>query len=83
MDLLVKLIGPLLGSINLANVGTLLLAVAPFLPGAWSQVAMAVGAALLGKSISASNAQIAATNQAMADQEAAGQPPSTLPYRRA
>ena len=69
MDLLVKIIGPLLGSINLANVGTLLLALAPFLPGTWSQIAMAVGAALLGKSISASNAHIAATNELMAEKE--------------
>ena len=69
MDLLVKILAPLLGGLNLANVGTLLLAIAPFLPGTWSQIAMAVGAALLGKSISASNASIAATNELMAEKE--------------
>lgn len=69
MDLLVKILAPLLGGLNLANVGTLLLAIAPFLPGTWSQIAMAVGAALLGKSISASNASIAASNNLLAEND--------------
>ena len=70
MDQLIKVIIALAGSASMSNIGTLLLAVSPFLPGTWGQIAMALGTALLGKSIAASNAHIADTNKQMAEIEA-------------